>query len=223
MKKASNSKFLILVLTGIIYLTVTVLSIIITGLTKDFFVGFAFLTFSLAATVFVILEFLGKASGLKTALVGIPVYYLCAIYFSACAVIDFIHMLFGTFSIKLTLIVQIVLFAVYAFLYILSLIKASLSGAKKEDFIKTSLFRIAALVKKCKDEKFSKALNTLGSEFKSSPRSTDEKLDAIEHELDEMLTDLEMCVKNSEYDAETEELILRIKETLTKRNSLANE
>ena len=222
MKKASSSKFLILVLIGIVYLTVTILSVIITGFTKDFFVGFAFLTFALAATVFVILEFLGSASGLKTIFIKIPIYYLCALYFGACAVLDFIHMIFGTFSMKVTFIVQIILFAVYAFLYILSLIQASFSKkANKKDFIKVSVFRIASIIKICKDEKFSKALNSLGAEFKGSPRVIDEKLDDIEHELDEMLTDLEMCIMNNELDDKTDELIERIKEKLEERNKKA--
>ncbi len=224
MKKASSSKFLILVLIGIVYLTVTILSVIITGFTKDFFVGFAFLTFALAATVFVILEFLGKVSDLKTVFVGIPIYYLCAIYFGACAVLDFIHMIFGTFSMKVTFIVQIILFAVYAFLYLLSLIHASFSKkSAPKDFIKSAVFRIAALIKMCNDEKFSKALNLLGTEFKKSPRGANEKLEESEHELDEMLTDLEMCIKNKELDDKTEELIARIKEKLAERNKTAIE
>lgn len=225
MKKIFTAKFLLLVLIGIVYFTVTALSIIITGLTKDFFIGFAFLTFSLAATVFVILEFLGKASGTKTVFIGIPIYYLCAIYFGACAVLDFIHMIFGTFSMKLTFIIQIILFAVYAFLYILSLIHASFTKKpkdKKNDFIKNSIYRIAALINVCENEEFDKTLNLLGSEFKNSPRITDERLSKAEHELDEMLTDLELSVKGGEFGEETEALAKRIKHKLADRNNIAN-
>lgn len=223
MKKSGSVRNLLLVLVGIIFIVLPLLSGLISGFDENFWVGFAFFAFATAVTVAIILIYGSSSMDLKSIMFHTPIYFLAVYYYGICAVLDFIHMLFGTFSMKFTFIVQILVFAFFAILFVISLIHVNVAKGtndkvkEKNDFIRTSAVKLNTIASMCRDADLAKALNRLSEEFKYSSPASHPSLGQIEYEITANITLLDDQINANELD-EASATMTAIRNCLRARN-----
>lgn len=219
MKKLSLST-LFLTLVGSIYLFVSLIFGIITGADSDFWTGFGFLTFGTIVAVAILLIFGNKKTTIKDVFFNAPIYYIGAVYFAVSGIISVLHMLIGLLSFKWLLVVQLIVFAVFAVYFILTMVsKTNAENVTekvkvKNDFIRTMTIKIENIATGIEDRDTRIKVESLAEEFKYSKPIVHKDLVEIESKIEIAVNELGDA---SDIDAS----VKSIKLMLTQRNNIA--
>ncbi len=220
MKKSSLST-LLLSLISIVYLLVSVITVIITGVTTAFWLGFGFFTWAAIVAICVSLLF-GKQYTIRDIFFNAPIFYVGGMYFIASGIFSVLHMYLGLLPFKWMLVVQLVIFAVFAVDLVFAIagkVNAENVTAKvaiKNDFLRDMTTQLNTVAQTCPERGTKQQLEKLAEEFQYSKPCSDAALEAIEKEIRRNVQQL-LYADSVELAAQ----VSKIRNMLIQRNSIA--
>ena len=168
----------------------------------------------------ILLLFGNKQTTIKDVFFNAPIYYIGAVYFAVSGIISVSHMLIGLLSFKWLLVVQLIVFAVFAVYFVLAMVsKTNAENVTekvkvKNDFIRTMTIKIENIATGIEDRDTRIKVESLAEEFKYSKPIVHKDLVEIESKIEIAVDEL----------AEADDInasVKAIKLMLTQRNNIA--
>lgn len=218
-----NKKTVLSILLDLVFLVVFNLVFFLIGGTShvaSVWIAYGFIHFAylmVVATPFLI----PKSS--SAAVLGLPIYGISTAYFFAEFIIGVVFILIGSESYKASLIVQVIVAAVYAVVLLVNLIANEQTAANvavhesEVAYIKSTAAELEALVGRASDRKANKEIEKAYDIVHASPAKSCAAAKEIEELLYATVSELRNAVENDET-AEITEVAQRITKLAEERN-----
>lgn len=224
--KKTNISALLLSLIGIIFLFVSLVAGLITGVSEAFLTGLGFFAFNTVVAFVLVLAYGNRKTTIRDVFFNAPIYYIGTVYFAVSGLVSVLHMLTGLLSVKWLVIVQLLVLGVFAVYFIFSLAvkgnagNVSLQVAEKNAFIRDMHDKVSTLATSCGDRDTKIKLEALAEDFQYSKPAFSEALLETEDLIRQKVAVLADQLETKDL-AAAQETVAAVKTILIKRNEMA--